>query len=404
MKTIIGVRFRRCGKVYYFSPLNYNLVAGNHVIVETARGVEYGEVAIGNRDIDETTIPTPIKPIIRVANEADAKHHEENQKLNKDAFKIGVEKAKARDLDMKMLLAEYTFDNNKIIFYFTADGRVDFRELVKDLAAVFRTRIELRQIQVRDAAKLLGGLGVCGREACCCLFQSEPVSISIKMAKEQGLSLNISKLSGVCGKLMCCLAHEQEVYEELNKTLPHVGDVVKLEDGRTGTIQSLNVLSQKAKVIVTNDNDEKEIVETQADALVVKSKKGCGGCAAGKVETNEEPLSEGDLIALEDEVPVDDNNQAKQGKNNRPKQGGQNRGNNQNNNHSNNQGNNQGGNKNKKNYNQNGKNNRNGGAGENAGGTKNNQYNHGGKKNSFKDRDNAVNMAQNSEDSGKADA
>lgn len=368
MKTIIGVRFRRCGKVYYFSPLNYNLVAGNHVIVETARGVEYGEVAIGNREIDETTIATPIKPIIRVANEADAKHHEENQKLNKDAFKVGVEKAKARNLDMKMLLAEYTFDNNKIIFYFTADGRVDFRELVKDLAAVFRTRIELRQIQVRDAAKLLGGLGVCGREACCCLFQSEPVSISIKMAKEQGLSLNISKLSGVCGKLMCCLAHEQEVYEELNKTLPHVGDVVKLEDGRTGTIQSLNVLSQKAKVIVTNENDEKEIVETQADVLEVKAKKGCAGCAAGKVETNEEALSEGELIALEDEVPADDN-QSKQGKGNKPKNNNQNRANNQNGNNqgAGNQGNGQ--NKNKKNFNQNGKNNRNGG---NNGNKKNN--------------------------------
>ena len=231
MKEVIGVRFRENGKIYFFNPLNYKIDPGRYVIVETQHGVEFGKVVLGRRDVDETKLQGELKPIIRIATEADEKKHAENLEKNKKAMVICKEKIEKRGLEMKLIGAEYSFDNSKVLFYFTADGRVDFRELVKDLAAVFKTRIELRQVGVRDETKILGGIGICGRRLCCNAHLSEFGPVSIKMAKEQNLSLNPGKISGVCGRLMCCLAHEQETYEYLNKKLPNVGDVVKTFDG-----------------------------------------------------------------------------------------------------------------------------------------------------------------------------
>ena len=273
MKEVIGVRFRRNGKIYYFSPLNYVIEAGQHVIVETARGVEYGNVVLGTREIDETKLSAQIKPILRVANEKDAQIYEENREKSKKAYDICLEKIKDHGLAMKLIDAEYTFDNNKVLFYFTADGRVDFRELVKDLASVFRTRIELRQIGVRDETKIVGGIGICGRELCCHKHLSEFIPVSIKMAKEQNLSLNPTKISGVCGRLMCCLKHEQETYEYLNDKLPNVGDTVKTLDGVTGVVYSLNILRQKVKLLVTQEDDTKEIQEYKIEELKFKPRK-----------------------------------------------------------------------------------------------------------------------------------
>lgn len=273
-KEVIGVRFRDGGKIYYFSPLNYRISVGRHVIVETARGVEYGKVVLGLREIDEDKIPGgQLKPIVRIASAEDEKKNEENQEKNKKAFQIALEKIKKHELEMKLISAEYTFDCNKVLFYFTADGRIDFRELVKDLAAVFKTRIELRQVGVRDETKLLGGIGVCGRELCCHNHLSDFVPVSIKMAKEQNLSLNPTKISGVCGRLMCCLSHEQATYEYLNEKLPNVGDFVKTIDGKKGEVQSVNVLRQKVKIIVTLDDNTKEIEEYRIDDLKFKPKK-----------------------------------------------------------------------------------------------------------------------------------
>lgn len=273
MKEVIGVRFRENGKIYFFDPLKYNVEAGDCVIVETARGIEYGRVALGRREIDETKMHTPIKPIIRIATEDDAARYISNKENSKKAFDICIEKIKKHGLDMKLIEAEYTFDNNKVLFYFTADGRIDFRELVKDLAAVFKTRIELRQIGVRDETKIVGGIGICGRELCCNKHLSEFAPVSIKMAKEQNLSLNPTKISGVCGRLMCCLSHEQETYEYLNSKLPNVGDVVKTIDGKKGEVKSVNVLRQKVKLIVTLDDDTKEIEEYKLEEIKYKPKK-----------------------------------------------------------------------------------------------------------------------------------
>ena len=273
MKEVIGVRFRTNGKIYYFSPLNYKVDAGNYVIVETARGVEYGKVVLGIREVDETTFNAPIKPIIRIANDEDAVIYAENREKGKKAYDICLEKIKDHGLAMKLIDAEYTFDNNKVLFYFTADGRVDFRELVKDLASVFRTRIELRQIGVRDETKIVGGIGICGRELCCHKHLSEFIPVSIKMAKEQNLSLNPTKISGVCGRLMCCLKHEQETYEYLNDKLPNVGDKVKTLDGIVGEVYSLNVLRQKVKLLVTQEDDTKEIQEYKIEELKFKPRK-----------------------------------------------------------------------------------------------------------------------------------
>jgi len=269
MTKVIGVRFRTAGKIYFFDPLKLDIKKGDNVIVETARGIEFGTVVSESKEIEDDKVVQPLKPILRIATEKDKEQEAVNKVKEKDAFKICLEKIKKHNLEMKLIDAEYTFDNNKVLFYFTADGRIDFRELVKDLAAVFKTRIELRQIGVRDETKILGGIGICGRPLCCHTHLSEFVPVSIKMAKEQNLSLNPTKISGVCGRLMCCLKHEEETYEELNRKLPNVGDHVTTDDGLKGEVQSVNVLRQLVKVIV-EINDEKEIHEYKADQLRFK--------------------------------------------------------------------------------------------------------------------------------------
>ena len=273
MKRIIGVRFRTAGKIYYFDPVGFEIKRGDHVIVETARGVEYGTVVGGIREVDDSKVVQPLKPVLRIANERDDEQEAANKVKEKKAFAICQEKIKKHKLEMKLIDAEYTFDNNKVLFYFTADGRIDFRELVKDLAGVFKTRIELRQIGVRDETKILGGIGICGRQLCCHTHLSEFVPVSIKMAKEQNLSLNPTKISGVCGRLMCCLKHEEETYEDLNRRLPNAGDYVTTDDGLKGEVSGVNVLRQLVKVIV-NVRDEKEIREYRADQLRFRRRHG----------------------------------------------------------------------------------------------------------------------------------
>lgn len=273
MTKVIGVRFRTAGKIYFFSPGKLEIKRGDQVIVETARGVEFGNVVMGPKEVPDEEITQPLKAVIRVATDDDRRIEEKNRKKEKEAFDICLEKIHKHGLEMKLIDAEYTFDNNKVLFYFTADGRIDFRELVKDLAAVFRTRIELRQIGVRDETKIRGGIGICGRELCCHTYLSEFAPVSIKMAKEQNLSLNPSKISGVCGRLMCCLTNEEETYEELNSRLPAVGDTVTTSEGLKGEVQSLSVLRQTVKVVVTLDNDEKEIREYKVDELKFRPRK-----------------------------------------------------------------------------------------------------------------------------------
>lgn len=273
MTKVIGVRFRQAGKVYFFAPGKLHIKKGDKVIVETARGVEFGSVVAGPREIPDEEIMQPLKSVIRIATEEDKRNEEKNREKEKEAYDICLEKIRAHNLDMKLINAEYTFDNNKVLFYFTADGRIDFRELVKDLAAVFRTRIELRQIGVRDETKIKGGIGICGRPLCCHTYLSEFAPVSIKMAKEQNLSLNPTKISGVCGRLMCCLTNEEETYEELNSRLPAIGDYVRTRDGHKGEVQSVSVLRQLVKVVVTMDDDEKEIREYRVDELKFKPRK-----------------------------------------------------------------------------------------------------------------------------------
>lgn len=273
MIKVIGVRFRTAGKIYFFSPGQFDIKQGDNVIVETARGVEFGRVVSGVKEVDEEEVIQPLKSVIRIATEQDQKVVEKNKKKEKEAFKICLEKIRKHELEMKLIDVEYTFDSNKILFYFTADGRIDFRELVKDLAAVFRTRIELRQIGVRDETKIRGGIGICGRPLCCSTYLTEFSAVSIKMAKEQNLSLNPTKISGVCGRLMCCLTNEEETYEMLNSQLPSVGDVVTTQDGLTGVVHSLSVLRRLVKVIVNLENDEKEIREYLADELKFKPRR-----------------------------------------------------------------------------------------------------------------------------------
>ncbi len=273
MTTIIGVRFRQAGKVYYFDPVGMDIKQGDHVIVETARGVEYGYVVLGCREVEDEKVVQPLKPVMRLATPADDETARRNKEKEKEAFKICLEKIAKHGLEMKLIDCEYTFDNNKVLFYFTADGRIDFRELVKDLASVFKTRIELRQIGVRDETKIVGGIGICGRAMCCHTFLSDFAPVSIKMAKEQNLSLNPTKISGVCGRLMCCLKNEEEAYEYLNSKLPNVGDFVTTNDGLKGEVASVSVLKQLVKVIVTVDNDEKEIREYKVDELRFRPKR-----------------------------------------------------------------------------------------------------------------------------------
>ena len=273
MTKVIGVRFRPAGKVYFFAPGKLNIRTGDKVIVETARGVEFGSVVTGPKEVEDEQITQPLKSVIRVATKDDMRKEEKNREKEKEAFEICLEKIRKHGLEMKLIDAEYTFDNNKVLFYFTADGRIDFRELVKDLASVFRTRIELRQIGVRDETKIRGGIGICGRPLCCHTYLSEFAPVSIKMAKEQNLSLNPTKISGVCGRLMCCLTNEEETYEELNSHLPSNGDHVTTPEGLHGDVQSVNVLRQLVKVIVTLDNDEKEIREYHVDELKFKPRR-----------------------------------------------------------------------------------------------------------------------------------
>lgn len=271
MIKVVGVRFRTAGKIYFFDPVKFHIKKGAHVIVETARGVEYGTVVGDVKEVEDDKVVQPLKPVLRIATSRDDEQEAANKLKEKDAFKICLDKIQKHKLEMKLIDAEYTFDNNKVLFYFTADGRIDFRELVKDLAAVFKTRIELRQIGVRDETKIRGGIGICGRPLCCHTHLSEFVPVSIKMAKEQNLSLNPTKISGVCGRLMCCLKHEEETYEELNRKLPSIGDFVTMEDGLKGEVQSVNVLRQLVKVIVIKE-DEKEIQEYKVNQLRFKKK------------------------------------------------------------------------------------------------------------------------------------
>ena len=273
MVKVIGVRFRNAGKIYYFAPGKYEIKSGQHVIVETARGIEYGYVVLGTREVEDGKVVQPLKSVIRMATKEDEAVEEANKKKEKDAFKVCLEKIRKHNLEMKLIDVEYTFDNNKILFYFTADGRIDFRELVKDLAAVFKTRIEQRQVGVRDETKIVGGIGICGRPLCCHSYLSEFIPVSIKMAKEQNLSLNPTKISGVCGRLMCCLKNEEETYEYLNSKLPNVGDYVTTDDGLKGEVHSVNVLRQTVKVIVVVDKDEKEIRDYKVDQLKFKPRR-----------------------------------------------------------------------------------------------------------------------------------
>ncbi|MBQ1525945.1 MAG: stage 0 sporulation family protein [Lachnospiraceae bacterium] len=269
MINVIGVRFRTAGKVYYFDPGELEISRGEHVIVETARGVEYGTVVLPPTDVPDEKVVMPLKEVVRKATPKDDDTEENNRRREKEAFKICLEKIKKHGLEMKLIEAEYTFDNNKLLFYFTADGRIDFRELVKDLASVFKTRIELRQIGVRDETKILGGIGFCGRPLCCHTYLSDFVPVSIKMAKEQNLSLNPTKISGICGRLMCCLKNEEETYEYLNRKMPGVGDAVTTYDGFKGEVSSVNILRQLVKVVI-DEGDEKEIREYKAEQLKFK--------------------------------------------------------------------------------------------------------------------------------------
>lgn len=255
MKNIIGIRFKKPGKIYFFDPGYLNIKQKEKVIVETSMGEELGEVVINKRSVPEEKLVAPLKKVIRIATNKDLKHYEENKKKEKEAFKVCEDKIKKYKLDMHLTDVEYKFDNSKILFFFTADGRIDFRELVKDLAAIFKTRIELRQIGVRDEVKRIGGNGVCGRELCCCSFLGDFETVSIKMAKEQNLSLNPSKISGNCGRLMCCLKYEQDVYEDKLKRLPKIGSTVRTADGE-GIVDSVETLKEMVRIKFKDEDDD----------------------------------------------------------------------------------------------------------------------------------------------------
>ena len=308
MIKVVGIRFQRAGKIYYFDPLDYDLETAMHVIVETARGVEMGTVLIPPKEVDDDKVVQPLKPVIRIATDDDEKVIEKNKEKEAEAYVICKEKIAKHGLDMKLVAAEYTFDNNKLLFYFTADGRIDFRELVKDLASVFRTRIELRQIGVRDETKMLGGIGICGRELCCRSYLTDFVPVSIKMAKEQNRSLNPTKISGVCGRLMCCLKNEQETYEYLNSRLPSVGDSVITPTGMHGEVSGVNVLRQLVKVVVDN-GEEKELQEYAVDDLKFTPRR------RRDVRVTDEEMKE--LEGLEDNGSTEEENERPQRENRR---------------------------------------------------------------------------------------
>ncbi len=287
MIHIIGVRFRHGNKLYYFDPKDLEPARGAHVIVETSRGMEYGTVVLPDQQVADDEVTQPLKAVTRIATEEDDRREADNREKEREAYRICKEKIEKHGLEMKLVMAEYTFDNNKLLFYFTADGRVDFRELVKDLAGVFHTRIELRQIGVRDETKLLGGIGICGRPLCCSTYLSDFAPVSIKMAKEQNLSLNPTKISGTCGRLMCCLKNEQETYEYLNRQMPRVGAWVTTDDGFKGEVSQINILRQMAKVVV-EVGDEKEVRDYHVEQLSFrdKRKKNDGGKKNGKKEAD----------------------------------------------------------------------------------------------------------------------
>ena len=308
MIKVVGIRFQRAGKIYYFDPLDYDLETAMHVIVETARGIEMGTVLIPPKEVDDDKVVQPLKPVIRIATDDDEKVIEKNKEKEAEAYVICKEKIAKHGLDMKLVAAEYTFDNNKLLFYFTADGRIDFRELVKDLASVFRTRIELRQIGVRDETKMLGGIGICGRELCCRSYLTDFVPVSIKMAKAQNLSLNPTKISGVCGRLMCCLKNEQETYEYLNSRLPSVGDSVITPTGMHGEVSGVNVLRQLVKVVVDN-GEEKELQEYAVDDLKFTPRR------RRDVRVTDEEMKE--LEGLEDNGSTEEENERPQRENRR---------------------------------------------------------------------------------------
>ena len=291
MKKIVGIRFKKLGKIYFFNPCDIEFEKGQSAIVETARGVELGEVAIANRIIDDSKIIAPLKDVIRLATEEDIKRYEENEKKSKEAYAVCEKKIQEHNLDMKWVDVEYTFDGTKLLFYFTADGRIDFRDLVKDLAAIYKTRIELRQIGVRDEVKMLGGYGMCGRELCCCNHLGDLNPVSIKMAKEQGLSLNPTKISGVCGRLMCCLKHEQEVYEEKLSRLPSVGSIVKTPEGK-GTVEDVEVLREIIKVKIEKDGSFTKKSFKNEEIEVLKAGK--------RRERQDEEVNMKELKALEE--------------------------------------------------------------------------------------------------------
>lgn len=272
MTKVVGVRFRQVGKIYFFAPGQYNVEVGQHVIVETARGIEYGHVVLGEREVEDSAVVQPLKAIIRISTPDDDEREAKNREKEKEAYKICLEKIKKHNLEMKLIKVEYTFDNNKVLFYFTADGRIDFRELVKDLASVYRTRIELRQIGVRDEAKMLGGLGICGRPFCCKTFLGEFQPVSIKMAKEQSLSLNPTKISGTCGRLMCCLKYEQNCYEELLAITPKVGALVETAEGR-GIVEDANLLTGVLKVKLDKNPDAAATAFKREDVKLLKDGK-----------------------------------------------------------------------------------------------------------------------------------
>lgn len=297
MTKVVGIRFRTAGKIYFFDPLHFEIKRGENVIVETARGIEFGTAVSDAKEVEDDKVVQPLKPVLRIANERDKEQEAANKRKEKDAYKICLEKIQKHGLEMKLIDAEYTFDNNKVLFYFTADGRIDFRELVKDLAGVFKTRIELRQIGVRDETKILGGIGICGRPLCCHTHLSDFIPVSIKMAKEQNLSLNPTKISGVCGRLMCCLKHEEDTYEELNRRLPGIGDFVTTGDGLKGEVQSVNVLRQLVKVVVDKD-DEKEILEYPVEELRFKRRHG----KKEQMDLSKEELQELERMEQEDQI------------------------------------------------------------------------------------------------------
>ncbi|WP_434793814.1 hypothetical protein TPDSL_01770 [Terrisporobacter petrolearius] len=278
MINIVGVRFKNAGKIYYFDPVNFAIEKDMDVVVETARGLEYGTVVVGKKEIDEESLVSPLKPIIRIATEEDNKIYKENKEKAKETFELCLQKIKEHELTMYLIDCEYTFDRNKLIFYFTAEGRIDFRELVKDLAAIFKTRIELRQIGVRDEAKSIGGLGPCGRSLCCSSWLGDFQPVSIKMAKDQSLSLNPTKISGICGRLFCCLKYEHDVYVEAIEKVPPVGSIVKV-DGNKGKVIETNPLLEQAKV---EFNDKTIRVCMKEEIKVLQAPKKCDGCGKGK--------------------------------------------------------------------------------------------------------------------------